>query len=115
MTLPFVSRHTAELHSGAKATISPTRGTEKMNLPFSASCTLTEPSGPPNTNHRPFAEKPPNDAASGILKRSWPVLRFQTFNRSDLSALKVATDSPSGEYFSEPTNRAGWGSLNEQV
>src|SRR5438552_8036574 len=115
MTLPFVSMDTTELLSGAKATISPTRGTEKMNLPLSASCTLTEPSTPPTTNHRPFAEKPPNDAASAIRKRSRPVLRFHTFTRSDLSPLKVATDSPSGEYINAPTTWAGPGSLKEQV
>src|SRR5438874_1237299 len=104
-----------ELLSGAKATISPTRGIEKMNLTFSASCTLTEPSTQPTTTHRPSAEKPPNDAASAIRKRSRPVLRFHAFTRSDLSPLNVATDSPSGEYISAPTTWAGPGSLKEQV
>src|SRR5258708_37725608 len=115
MTLPFVSMDTTELLSGAKATISPTRGIEKMNLPVSASYTLTEPSAPPTTNHRPFVEKPPNDTASAILKRSRPVLRFQTFIRFDLSPLSVARDSPSGEYISKPTTSACRGSMKAQV
>src|SRR5882724_1526952 len=94
---------TTELPPGAKATISPMRGTEKISLPVSASYTLTEPSWLPATNLLKLSVKPPKDVTSGIPKLTRLVLRSQTFSVSDLSQRNVASDKPSGEKFREPT------------